>query len=129
MLPLRRKIALVAAALLYLTAGALHFLYPGSYAKVVPRFIPAPLTMVYISGIAEMAGGIGLLVPRFRRAAGWGLVALLIAVFPANVYMAVSHVGANGLPDWLLWARLPVQFVLIWWVLWCTKTQPRSTTI
>jgi uncharacterized membrane protein len=90
--------------------------------KIVPPFIPAPLAMVYLSGLAEVAGGIGLLIPALRRAAAWGLVALLIAVFPANVYMAIVHVPVAGhpLPEFLLWARLPLQIVLIWWVLWCT---------
>lgn len=124
MLPTCRKIALVAASILYVTAGVLHFRYPGSYVKIVPPFIPDRLTMVYVSGAAEIAGGIGLLLPLFRRAAAWGLVALLIAVFPANVYMALDRAGAGQTPAYLLWARLPVQFVLIWWVLWCSKTEP-----
>ena len=63
-----------------------------------------------------MAGGIGLLIAKLRRAAAWGLVALLIAVFPANVYMAIESPHA-----WYLWARLPLQAPLIWWLLWCTK--------
>jgi uncharacterized membrane protein len=111
------------AAAFYVGAGTLHFIRTNAYVKVVPPFIPAPLTMVYLSGLAEIAGGIGLLIPPLRRAAAWGLVALLIAVFPANVCMAMDHVPVTGhpLPDLLLWARLPLQIVLIWWVLWCTK--------
>jgi uncharacterized membrane protein len=118
-----RKIALVPTALFFVAAGSLHFLRPEPYVKIVPPFIPLPLVMVYISGVAEIAGGVGILLPAVRRAAGWGLVALLIAVFPANVYMAMDHVQAtaNPLPVWLLWARLPLQFVLIWWTLWCTR--------
>jgi len=122
-LPTRRKIALFAASLLYVTAGVLHFVRPDSYVKVVPPFIPARMAMVYISGVAEIAGGIGLLLPLFRRSAAWGIVALLIAVFPANIYMAVDHVGAGQTPVWLLWARLPAQLLLIWWVLWCTNSR------
>jgi uncharacterized membrane protein len=119
-----RKIALGLTTLFFVTAGSLHFLRPDPYVKIVPPFIPWPLVMVYISGVAEIAGGVGILLPVVRRAAGWGLVALLIAVFPANVYMALDHVQAtaNPLPVWILWARLPLQFVLIWWTLWCTKT-------
>ena len=119
-----RTISLVMAALFFTAAGCLHFLRPAPYVKIVPPFIPWPLAMVYISGVAEIAGGIGILLPVSRRAAGWGLVALLIAVFPANVYMALDHVQAtaNPLPVWILWARLPLQFVLIWWTLWCTKS-------
>ena len=68
-----------------------------------------------VAGLSEIAGGIGLLIPALRRAAAWGLVALLVAVFPANVYMAMEQ------PNLLLWGRLPLQIVLIWWVLWCTR--------
>jgi uncharacterized membrane protein len=122
---LPRKIATVTTSLFFVGAGTLHFLRPATYAEIVPPFIPWPLAMVYVSGAAELAGGLGLLLPGLRRAAAWGLVALLIAVFPANVYMAVDRVQvtATPLPEWLLWARLPLQFVLIWWVLWCAKTE------
>ena len=118
-----RKVALATAAILYIGAGALHFRHPEPYVKIVPPFIPWPLTMVYLSGAAEIAGGLGLLAPPLRRLAAWGLAALLIAVFPANIYMAVAHVQVtqHPLPDWTLWARLPLQLLLIWWVLWCTK--------
>jgi uncharacterized membrane protein len=118
-----RTIALVLTAVFFVVAGSLHFLRPGPYVKIVPPFIPWALGMVYISGVAEIAGGVGILLPAVRRAAGWGLVALLIAVFPANIYMALDRVQAtaNPLPVWVLWARLPLQFVLIWWTLWCTR--------
>jgi uncharacterized membrane protein len=104
--PTLRRIALVATAVFYASAGILHFLHMDLYAKIVPPFIPWPVAMVYLSGVAEIAGGAGLLIPSLRRAAAWGLVALLIAVFPANVYMALDRVRvtANPLPDWLLWA-------------------------
>lgn len=127
MISLLRKVSLGAAAVLFVGAGVLHFRYPESYVKIVPPFLPWPLAMVYISGVAEIAGGIGLLARQLRRYAGWGLAVLLIAVFPANVYMAMDHVPvtANPLPDWILWARLPLQFLLIWWILWCSKPAPR----
>jgi uncharacterized membrane protein len=118
MLPILRRISLTACALFFAGAGILHYRTPEPYVKIVPPFIPWPVAMVCISGAAEIAGGIGLLLRPFRRAAAWGLVALLVAVFPANVYMALDgiQVTANPLPGWLLWARLPLQFVLIWWV-------------
>jgi uncharacterized membrane protein len=118
-----RNIGMVLTALFFVAAGSLHFLRPDPYVKIVPPFVPWALGMVYISGVAEIAGGVGILLPVVRRAAAWGLVALLIAVFPANIYMALDHVQAtaNPLPVWVLWARLPLQFVLIWWTLWCTK--------
>jgi uncharacterized membrane protein len=80
--------------------------------------LPHPLAIVYISGLAEMAGGIGVLVPQVRTLAGRGLILLLIAVFPANVQMLVSARSAHA-PFWaetLLWIRLPVQALLIAWV-------------
>lgn len=117
-----RKIALVAAALLYVAAGVMHFVQPSPYVKIVPPILPQPLLLVYLSGVAELLGGIGLLVPRLRRVAAWGLVALLLAVLPANIYMAAYRiqVTAAPIPIWLLWLRVPVQFVLMAWVLWCT---------
>ena len=81
--------------------------------------------MVYLSGTAEIAGGLGLLIPIVRRAAAWGLVFLLVAVFPANVYMAEYNiqVSEHTIPQFWLWARLPVQLLLIWWVLWSTNAK------
>jgi len=125
MLTTTQRVFLVIAALFYLAAGALHFLKPEPYLKIMPPFLPWHLALVYVSGVAEMAGGLGLLIPRVRRAAAWGIVALLIAVFPANIYMATNpaEAGAASLPPALLWGRLPLQAVFIWWVLWCTKTR------
>ena len=95
----------------------MHFVIPETYAKIVPPYLPAPMTLVYISGACEIAGGVGVFLPKFRQAAGWGLVALLIAVFPANVYMATAHM----VHPVLAWGRLPLQAVLIWWVLRVTR--------
>jgi uncharacterized membrane protein len=119
--PAFRKIARILAAILFLGAGVLHFRLPQTFAKIVPPFLPWPVALVYISGGAEIAGGIGLLVPALRSAASLGLIALLIAVFPANVYMALDRVQvtASPLPVWELWARLPLQLVLIGWVWSC----------
>jgi len=118
-----RKVFLVLAALFFTAAGVLHFLRPAMYMKIVPPYIPWPLAMVYISGAAEIAGGLGILIPPLRRRAALGLVALLVAVFPANIYMATNPVeaGASALPAVALWGRLLLQPVFIWWVLWCTK--------
>ena len=121
-----KKFLLYLAAVLYIGAGILHFRSTASYLKIMPPYVPWPLAMVYLSGAAEIAGGVGLLIPRARRTAAWGLVALLIAVFPANLHMAIHHIqiGASHLPEWIAWARLPLQGVLIWWVLWCTQPEP-----
>ena len=80
-------------AILFIAAGALHFLIPQLYLRIMPPYLPAHLLLVQISGAAEVLGGIGLLIPTTRQAASWGLVALLIAVMPANIYMATAHLA------------------------------------
>lgn len=104
-------------AIVMVAAGANHFLSPASYVAMMPAALPWHLALVYASGVAEIAGGLGLLVPRTRRAAAWGLIALLVAVFPANVNMAVNELplGTTTVPAWALWARLPLQLVFIAW--------------
>ena len=113
----------VAFAVFFVVAGTLHFVLPGSYTRIVPPELPAPSLIVAISGVAEIAGGVGLLVPATRRAAAWGLVALLICVFPANIYMAAAHLPLPGIlgKSWVQWLRLPLQFPLIAWAWYCTR--------
>ena len=106
----------------------MHFVRPDFYVAMMPPFLPAPLALVYISGAAELAGGIGVLIQRTRRLAGWGLIALLVAVFPANLYVAIDNVpmfGATEGPGILGWVRLPFQAVFIAWVWWVTIQRPR----
>jgi uncharacterized membrane protein len=100
-------------ALLFVSAGLLHFIRPETFLRIVPPVLPAPRLLVLLSGVAEVAGGLGLLLPATRRLAGWGLLALLVAVFPANVYM-VGLADELHLPAWVLWARLPLQPLLMW---------------
>ncbi len=104
--------------MLFIGAGCLHFLFPDLYTAVVPAYLPYPRALVLISGVCEILGGVGVVVPTVRRFAGYGLIALLIAVFPANIDMAMKSVYAHGLPlaSLLLIARLPLQFLLIAWV-------------
>jgi uncharacterized membrane protein len=113
---------------LYVVAGTMHFVVPQVYVQVVPPSLPRPLALVYLSGIAEIVLGLGVLVPRTRRLAAWGLVLLLLAVFPANVYMATHDVVLEGVPEWAsepsdaaTWARLPFQGVLLLWAWWYTR--------
>lgn len=103
---------------LFLVAGALHFLAPGPYQNIVPTWLPRADLLVAVSGAAELAGGAGLLLPRWRRAAGWGLLLLLVAVFPANVEMLRlgRGRGVGLLAETLLWLRLPLQPLLMLWV-------------
>jgi len=105
-------------------AGALHFIRPAPYRAIMPPALPAHTELVYLSGAAEMIGGLTALFPRAHPFSRWWLIAVLVAVFPANVYMAVSPDEIKGLPDipvWLLWARLPVQLLFIAWVLRATR--------
>jgi uncharacterized membrane protein len=118
-----QRIAVVVAAVFYIAAGTLHFIKPAPYLRIMPPYIPWHAAMVRISGGFEILGGLGLLAPVTRRAAALGLVALLIAVFPANVYMALhpNEAGAASIAPVLRWGRLPLQALLIWWLLWCTR--------
>ncbi|MCA9667850.1 MAG: DoxX family membrane protein [Myxococcales bacterium] len=119
---------LLAAAMV--AVGVLHFVTPAPFVKIVPALLPAPLLLVYLSGVFEIAGGLGLLLARTRRAAGWGLVALYVAVFPANINMAINNIqlGADAIPRWALWARLPLQAVLIALALWVSRAEAASST-
>ena len=118
-----QRIFLLLAAAFYVSAGILHFTKTGLYLKIMPPYIPWRLAMVQISGVCEILGGLGLLIPAMRRMAAWGLVALLIAILPANIYMATNpaEAGAAGLSAAVRWGRLPLQVILIAWVLWCSK--------
>jgi uncharacterized membrane protein len=118
-----QSIGVMSAAIFYVVAGSLHLIKPDAYLKIMPPYIPWHVAMVRISGGFETLGGPGLLVPQLRRAAARGLVALLIAVFPANVYMATNPMdaGAASMPSVLTWGRLPFQLLLIWGLLWCCR--------
>jgi uncharacterized membrane protein len=96
--------------------GINHFVLDEEMARWIPSWLPAPLLMVHLSGIAEIVLGLALFVPRLRRLAGWGIVALLIAVFPANIEMARRPEMLPHVPEVLLWIRLPLQLVFMWWV-------------
>ncbi len=113
-----QKISIGILAVFFTVAGANHFISPETYLPMMPDYLPWHLALIYASGVAEMAGGIGICFPKWRRWAGWGLIALLLAVLPANVYMLTHHVPLNGkvIPEWILWVRLPLQALMIAWV-------------
>ena len=105
--------------LFYITAGVTHFLSPEWFLQIVPPMLPAPLALVYLSGIAEIVVGVSVLIPQTRHYAALGTVALLVAVYPANIYMAVADVMGSELVQW---GRLPLQGVLVTWALWYTDS-------
>lgn len=120
--------------LFYVGAGVMHFVAPKVYTRIVPPAFPRPLGLVYLSGIAEIVLGTGVLLRRTRRRSAWGLIALLLAVFPANVHMATSDMVPDAVPGWAggiargaLWARLPLQGVLLLWAWWYTRLTPENT--
>ncbi len=115
-------------AVAIIIVGITHFVKPEPYVKIVPPYLPYHLELVYISGFFEILGGIGLLVPPVSRAAAWGLIALFIAVFPANINMTVNNIQLEGIPhnQVLYWVRLPFQAVLIAWAWWFTKEEPEQ---
>ena len=96
-------------------AGLYHFINPAFYLRMMPPYLPWHHFLVYLSGFFEAALGLLLLVPRYTRLAAWGLIALLIAVFPANVFMALNPQLFPGIPPFVLWLRLPLQAVFIAW--------------
>lgn len=118
-----RRYGLLGLVLVYLAAGLNHFLSTGVYLPMMPSWIPAHRELIYLSGALEILGGLAVLVPRFRPAAGWFLVALLIAVFPANVHMARNPELFAPAPAWALFLRLPMQIALGWWAWWATRPE------
>ena len=129
-----KEIFRVIHAVAIIVVGITHFIVPEQYARIVPPQLPYPFELVYISGFFEILGGFGLVIPFVSVAAAWGLIALYIAVFPANINMAVNSIPIDGIPHipWLYWARLPFQAVLIAWAYWYTrkpKSQPAASSI
>ena len=124
-----RKISIILLAVFFTVAGAYHFISPQTYLPLMPEYLPWHLGLIYVSGAAEMLGGIGIGFPKWRWLAGWGLIALLVAVFPANVHMLMAQVPLRGtsVPEWIYWLRLPLQAVLIGWVYWsCVRRRDQA---
>jgi uncharacterized membrane protein len=108
----------------YIVAGIMHFVRPDVYLPMMPPYLPWHLALIYLSGLAELALGVGVLVPALRVISAWGLIALLIAVFPANLHIAMNNVplfrAAEGAGA-MNWVRLPMQAGLIVWAWWYTE--------
>ena len=115
----------------FIVAGLAHFAAPHLYDPMMPSWLPAEShrPLIYLSGLAELAGGIGVFTPRFRRPAAWGLIALLVGIFPANLHVALDPAAgeAFGFSRTALWLRLPFQGVFVAWV-WWTCLRPAAPT-
>ena len=105
----------------FIAAGANHFINPDFYLRMMPAYLPLHGALVAISGVAEIVLGAMLLVPRFQVVAAWGLIALLVAVFPANLNMALNADQFAAMSPLALWIRLPIQGLLIAWAYWYTR--------
>lgn len=121
-----KSVALVLASVSYIIVGVTHFTHVQFFLDIMPPVLPYPHALVWISGAFEILGGLGLLVPTTRRYASWGLIALLIAVYPANIHMmlhpeAFSHLG----PPVALYLRMPFQFLFIAWAWWVGRPDPQ----
>ena len=112
--------ARVATGMAFIFTGVSHFLISEKFMEMMPPFLPAPLFLIYLSGVFEILGGIGLMLPGTKRPAAAGLILLLLAVFPANIYVALKGVQLGGFMNYAAyqWLRLPMQIVLIGWVWW-----------
>jgi uncharacterized membrane protein len=119
--PITRTLFLWFLAAFFIVAGMNHFRAPSVYVAMIPPWLPWPSALNAVAGACEILGGIAVLFPSLRSAAGWGLIALLVAVFPANLHVALmGHMPGFGFSPLILWLRLPFQAVLIAWVAWVT---------
>lgn len=117
----------VVMGLFYVVAGVNHFVHPQMYVKIMPPYLPWPLMLVYVSGVAEILGGIGVLTPdgmvfaRTRAAACWAVVVMLVLFLQVHIYMCLYPERFPGIPVWALWVRLPLQALLIAWAWYYTR--------
>lgn len=113
----------LALAVLFFFTGVSHFFLVEEMAAMIPPIFPAPIFLVYLTGVLEIAGAVGLLLDRFYRWAGYALIVFLLAVLPANIYAAMNHTGLGGHADGpsYLWLRVPLQFLLIGWAWYFTR--------
>ena len=119
-------VALLSLSLLFVAAGINHFVNTQVYISIMPSYLPMHHELILISGAFEIIGGLGILLPMLRKAAGWGLMALLLAVFPANLQMSMHTSEYPSIPAWLIHLRLPFQLLFFAWVYWTTIYSPNS---
>jgi uncharacterized membrane protein len=111
-----KRVAKFFAGPVMMVAGINHFVNPAFYLRIMPQALPAAEALVYVSGVAEILGALGTMNRHTRRPAGWCLIATLVAVYPANIYMALNPSRFSSIPHWTLLARLPLQFLFVYWV-------------
>jgi uncharacterized membrane protein len=119
--PPLKDLSLYLMALLYIAAGVNHFINPKAYLRIMPSYLPFPEQLVFWSGVCEIVLGVLLIPVTIRPVAAWLVIALLIAVFPANIQMAVNYYNRHNPYLWIALVRLPLQAVLIWWAWLFTK--------
>ena len=118
---LPKRFALFGLAVFFFVSGANHFLNPDFYVSMMPPYLPAHLALVYVSGVVEILGGVAVMIPSIRASAGWGLVLLLVAIFPANLHMALNPELFPDASPSALYGRLPFQALFIAWAYWATR--------
>jgi len=129
---LAKRVLLVLMGAFYVFAGSAHFLRADAYLPMMPHYLPWHAQLVFLSGLAEVLCGLGVLFPPTRKLAAWGTIALLVAVFPANIHVALHDVplfGATEGAGALNWIRLPFQGVLIAWAWWYTRDDAPSGAV
>jgi uncharacterized membrane protein len=126
-----KRVLLWGMGAFYILSGLNHFLSADAYIAIMPDYLPWHSQLVFLSGAAEMVLGVAVLIPATRVAAAWGIIVLLIAIFPANLYVAMNDLAYVGDdPDTVVnWLRLPLQLVLIAWAHWYTRPVPTSRVV
>ena len=116
-----KSISVIIMSTFYVLVGVNHFTEPGWFVQIVPPYLPYKMELVYVSGFFEILFGVMLLIPSTRFYAGWALIMLLIAVYPANIYLAQTNGSAMNTTPFVAWGRLPFQFIFIAIAYWHTK--------
>lgn len=122
-------VLLIALSLLFINIGIDHFVNPDFYRSIMPAYLPMHTEAIYISGFFEILGGVAILFPKLRSMAGWGLVLLLIVVFPVNIHMAVNPNLFPDIPLSFLYIRLVLQFIIIYWTYFATQLPPQKDVL
>ena len=122
-------VLLIALSFLFVNIGIDHFVNPDFYRNIMPAYLPMHTEAIYISGFFEILGGVAILFPKLRSMAGWGLVLLLIVVFPVNIHMAVNPNLFPDIPLSFLYIRLVLQFIIIYWTYFATQLSPQKDVL